>query len=165
MNYLKTDSIGIDKAIERLQKSLYTRLAYSNIDGFGRVYRIDIDGKFIPAHFIKGTDYKEVFYNDKNGSNGNFFFYVDPVSDVQTTNIESKINLVFQLNVNNITNGDGRNDEEVLSDIMRVIKGSAFKPTTITRGIKALEDFDTDLLDIKILFIKLSGTISYNINC
>lgn len=165
MNYLKSNPIGIDKAIERLQKSLYTKLGYSNIDGYGRVYRLDIDGKFIPAHFISGTDYKEVFFNDKGNSNGNFFFYIDPVSTMGTTNIKVDANIVFQFDVNKITDSNHRNDEEILADIMKVLKGSAFTVDKITRGIRALEDFDTDLLDIKILFIKISGNINYNINC
>lgn len=165
MNHLKDEPVGVDKAIQRIQKSLYTKLGYSNIDGYGRVYRLDIDGKFIPAHFISGTDYKEVFFNDKGDSNGNFFFYVDPVSNVGTTDIKANLNIVFQFDVNKIINCYQRNDEEILANIMKVLKGSAFKPETITRGIKALEDFNTDLLDIKILFIKLNGTLNYNINC
>jgi hypothetical protein len=164
-NNLKTNPVGIDKAIQKIQESLYNKLGYSNIDGFGRVYRIYVDGRFVPAHFKKGTDYDEVFYNDKGNSKGNFFFYVEPVSNYNTTDISSNVNLIFQLDVNAITDSLQRNDEEVLANIMKILKPTSLKINTITRGIKALEDFDTPLTDIKILFIKLSGKLNYNINC
>lgn len=80
MNYLKTSPTGIDKAIQKIQVKLYEKLGFSGIDGYGRVYPIERENKKIPAHFITGNDYKDVFYNDKESVTGNFFFYENPIT-------------------------------------------------------------------------------------
>src|SRR5690606_22250003 len=142
----RTAPKGIDKAIQRIQEKLYGNLGFQGIDGYGRIYPIIRNGKTIPAHFITGDDYKDVLFNDKESIFGNFFFYEDPVSKtVSKTNsalIETKLNIVFQLDTNKITNDTlQRNDEEIRGKIEMELRHTAFDLEEITRGLKALEDF------------------------
>lgn len=165
MNYLRTNPVGIDKAIQRIQIKLYDRLGFDKIDGYGRIYPLEFKGNIIPTIYISGTDYKEVLFNDKN--NGNFFFNEDPVStEVNSTQTESTIDIIFQLDVNQLNNGgDHRNDEEIRATIREELKHTAFKVDKITRGLKALEGFDHNLRDRKLLFLRFSGKIRYQLNC
>lgn len=166
-NHIKIDPVGIDKAIQRIQVRLYKRLGYINIEGYGRIYPILVKGNMIPAHFIEGTDYKDVLFNDKNKSNGNFFFNEDPLSKkVNSEQVESKINLIFQLDVNQIKSGsDFRKDEEIRAEIETELRHTAFQVEEITRGLKALDGFDHNLGDRKLLFLKFTGKIRYQLNC
>lgn len=163
--FVKSNPVGIDKVIQRIQERLYDKLGFSNIDGYGRIYPIEVKGNIIPSHFLSGTDYRDVLFNDKN--NGNFFFNEDPVStEVNSTQTESTIDIIFQLDVNQLNNGGNhRNDEEIRATIREELKRTAFKVDKITRGLKALEGFDHNLRDRKLLFLRFSGKIRYQLNC
>lgn len=167
MNYTRTNPLGIDKAIQKIQDKLYNKLGFNNIDGYGRVYPLEKDGNIIPTHYITGTDYKEVLFNDKGDSNGNFFFYENPISKkVNSEQTETTIHIVFQLDVNEIFQStNNREDEKIRVEIERVLRHTSFSVDEITRGVKALEDFNHNLRDRKLLFLRFTGKIRYQLNC
>lgn len=158
--------MGIDKAIQKIQVRIYEKLDF-DIEGYGRIYPLEVKGNTIPAHYLTGTDYKDVLFNDKGNSQGNFFFYEDPKSEeVNSTQTESTLNLIFQLDINKINLGNAdRQDEEIRALIRKELKRTSFNVETITRGIEALKDFDHQLGDRKLLFLKFTGKIRYQLNC
>lgn len=79
MIYTKTNPVGIDKKIQRLQEYLYTKLVslYNvNYESFGRVEIVKKNNQELPAFFTSGKDYKEVLPNDKTPLNS-FFLVTD----------------------------------------------------------------------------------------
>jgi hypothetical protein len=168
-NRLKTNPVGIDIPINQLQTAIYDQLNYTNIEGFGRCYLIEDKQKNkIPANFDQGKDYTEVLPNDKNGSNGHFFFMEDQKSKFDNSQAETEVDIIFLLNIEKLKPGIAhRADEEVLSDIFGIIeKYKIFKLKEFIKGAKALEDFDTNLLDMQpYFFLKISGIINYQFNC
>jgi hypothetical protein len=58
MNNLITNPVGIDKAIEALQISLYNELQLlnANVTGYGRVFRNAKDMGYVLETFIEGTN-------------------------------------------------------------------------------------------------------------
>jgi len=169
MNNLKANTFGIDKVIQDIQSKIYARLEFDNIEGYGRVYTIlNKENKTIPAHFIGGEDYKDVLFSDINQS-GNFFFYEESNSKkVNGSEYESKVHLVFQLNLTKIKQGiDYRNDEEIRAEIEKALFGQTrFVIEEFTRGIDALKDFDNDLRDMQpYCFFRFSGKMRYQLNC
>lgn len=166
MNYLRPNPTGIDKAIDDIQTRLYNRLGFSGIDGYGRVYPIFKDDKKpIPAFFITGNDYRDVLFDDS--ANGNFFFYEEPDSEkVNSIEMESKLQIIFQLDINKIyQDEDHRNDEKARIKIEGILRNSGFTVETVTRGITSLKDFDHNLRDRKLCFFNFKGNIRYQINC
>lgn len=168
MNYRKTNPRGIDKAIDKIQTRLYNNLGFDKIDGYGRIYPIlKDDSKPIPMYYISGTDYRDVLFNDKSNSNGNFFFYEEPTTKrINSFELESNIQIIFQLNITELyTNGSLLNDEEARLTIEDVLTYSDFKLNEIVRGLRSLEDFNHNLRDRKLCFFNFKGTIRYQFNC
>lgn len=168
-NRLKTNPVGIDIPINQLQTAIYDQLNYTNIEGFGRCYLIqDKKQNKIPANFDQGNDYTEVLPNDKNGSNGHFFFMETEKSKIDGPIAETEVDIIFLLNIAKLKPAIAhRADEEVLSDIFGIIeKYKIFNVKEFVKGPKALEDFDTNLLDMQpYFFLKITGTIKYQFNC
>jgi hypothetical protein len=168
-NNLKLNPVGVDKEIADLQTSIYNQLGYSNIEGYGRCYLIkDKNQKLIPAHFVKGKDYVEVLPNDKNSSNGHFFFMTSEKSKFEKKQASVETDIYFLLNIEKLKPGIlHRADEEVLEDIIGIIeKYKFFSINEFVKGEKALEDFKSDLLDMQpYFFLKITGTIKYQFNC
>lgn len=167
MNYTKTNPKGIDKVILKIQNRLYDKLGFEGLDGYGRIYPIIRDGKKIPAHYLTGTDYKDVFFNDSESTTGNFFFYEGEISKTKNSAlIESTLNIVFQLDPNKIfIDIAQRNDEHIRAAIQKELSHTDLELEEITRGLKSLENFDHDLRDRKLLFLRFTGKIRYQLNC
>ena len=66
----KTNPVGVDRMIDRLQTLLYDSLGWVEYDCFPRVYANEyFDSGLIPEHFefprdVDISDYTEVFLND-----------------------------------------------------------------------------------------------------
>ena len=164
----KTNPIGIDKPIQRLQGLIYNGLGYSNINGYGRAEVIEKDKQKLPVHYINNSkiDYTEILFNDK--VNGHFFF-LDKNETIPNGGVfETEIDIIFFFNVESLKSGvTHRADEEVRSDIIDLVSGfKFFELKSITKGVEALEGFDTDLKDLQPrFFLKVTGTLKYQFNC
>lgn len=167
MNYIKPEPVGIDKAIQSIQTRLYNKLGFTGLDGFGRIYPIRQKGNLIPAHFVGGTEYKEVLFNDQTTESGNFFFHEEARSTkINPSEWESTVHIIFQLEPFAVTSEyDQRNDEEIRAKIEKILNRTAFILTDIVRGVEALNAFDNNLGDRKYILLRYTGKLRYQINC
>lgn len=159
MNNLKTNPIGIDVEIQEIQTKLYESLDW-NIEAFGRVYK---DEKGNPIWFYKNDDYKNVL-SIKDSTNGRFFFVESDNTTTKNQISTTQIDVIFLLNIAKIKpTVPYRADEEVKIDIQNVLRKHLTRINpTITKGIKALEGFETKLKDIQPYhFIKFTFNINY----
>lgn len=165
--FQKTNPVGIDKEIEKMQSKLNTKLSSWNLDAYGRIYKTEREGKTIPEHFSGGKDYKEVLINDK--INGKFFFVENDRSTIISgPRYQTTVDIIFLLDLAKIKpNVTHRADEEARLEINEAIgRLTMFDLTEVTKGINALSDFDTDLIDMQPYhFLKFTGTLRYQINC
>lgn len=165
MIYLKETPIGIDTQIQRLQKGLYNKLPYIPKKGYGRCYIIESEKKKIPVHFLKGKDYQEVLICDDLAIS--FFFLENEMSKVNKYQFETKIDIIFQIDLSKISPTiQHRSDEEIRIEILKIIsKESYFTLEEVTKGQDAIKEFYSDLLDMQPYhFLKFSGILKYHIN-
>lgn len=71
MLYVKQNPIGVDIPIQKLQERLFGGLCKawglsdSEYNSFGRVYRNQRDGGYIPETYMGGKEYSETFLDDR----------------------------------------------------------------------------------------------------
>jgi len=167
MNYIKTNPVGIDKKIQKLQTKLYSSLGFSDFEGYGRVYVDTQKDSIKPIFFVSGNDYKEVLLNDS--INGKFFFVEDDETDSEMTMSTTKVDVIFLVNLSKLyPDIPYRADEEFRQQVYRVLKKSRYfflSDIKITKGIDALKGFKTNLIDMQPYhFVKFSGEISYQLD-
>lgn len=166
MNYLKENPVGIDRQIERLQAKLFNSLGFDNIDAYGRVYIDDKKGKRKPLFFLRENDYKEVLIDDTKS--GVLFFVENEKSKLESPQLVTEIDIIFLLDLKKVyPNIVHRADEEARLKILNVLHRCRYlEVSEITKGIKALSDFDTKLNDMQPYhFIKFTGDLRYQFNC
>lgn len=164
MNNLKTNPVGIDSEIERIQIKLYESLISWGIDGFGRVY---INDNNTPLWFYKKNDYKLVL-TKQDSTNGKFFFVESGTTEIKTSISLTEVDLIFLLDLSKIKpNITHRADEEVKVDIERILrKHLTRQPLKIIKGKGALNGFTTKLKDLHpYSFLKFTFQVRYNNNC
>lgn len=131
MNNVRTNLIGVDKPIQRLQICLYDYLNnYGAINGFGRVYENVKEDVFSLEHHTESGDYQNVLRNDDS----RFFFYRHEGID---NPVKSKVDIVFMVNLDHFYDTDERNDEEIKARAYKIIDQSTFDLKEIG-GIKYL---------------------------
>lgn len=134
----KTNPIGIDREIQRIQGGLHKHLvsAWNLTDPnvyhcHGRVYRNKREeGDYIAEVFDSnaatgGIDYKEVYWND--GLSAISFFHVS--DKIENTKGESKVNasVIFFVNVAKLKPTiTHRADEEVRQDVINFFQGANY---------------------------------------
>lgn len=163
MNNLKTNPVGIDSEIERIQTKLYDNLSSWNIEGFGRVY---VNESNTPLWFYKKNDYKTVLIK-KAGTNGKFFFVESGSTDIKTSISITEVDLIFLLDISKIKpNITHRADEEIKVDIEKILRRHLTRqPLKIVKGKDALSGFTTNLKDLQpYFFIKFTFPLRYNNN-
>ena len=143
MNNTISTTIGIDTLIQDIQTTLYDNLTVEwvdDVDAYGRVYkRMDADGNVIPAWFIGGTDYKDVYYNDAFSC---CYMFVD--DDEHTTEDEivynTDLKAIFMVDLSRILpSNDNRADMQAQNDVIEILRNNAFERfsvTGITKGIR-----------------------------
>lgn len=158
---LKENPVGIDKEIQKIQQKLYSKLNYTNMDAFGRIYFVDVDNKTIPAT-LSGDNYSEILINNQNAV---FFFIVDDTTENVNTDPKTDVDILFLLDVKKLKRTiSHRADEEATIDIIDALKPCRkFKIETIVRGKNALEDIFSNLIDMQPYhFVRIKGNMTYN---
>ena len=155
---LKTEPVGIDYEIQRIQQYLYDKLSNWNLECFGRAEIIENK----PLVYQKKNDYKEVLFIDGN-TNGKFFFVDSEKTSFSKPFLKTEVDLYFLLDTKKIkTSITHRSDEEIRMDILNVLKKRT-KEIEIIKGQKALSDFKTELKDMQPYhFIKFSFELKYS---
>lgn len=131
----KTNPVGIDKMIDRIQERLYNRLGWSNYESYHRVYVNETENGLVPEKFESGKDYKEVFFDDKYDATS-YFVVTSPVS------IDEKaaypVSIYFQCKLDALyPTVTHRADEEAHYDVLRVLSNN-FKRIEITSQITGI---------------------------
>lgn len=167
MNYLKENPVGIDKDIQKMQIKLFDNLGFDNFEGYGRAYIDTQKDSVKPIFFQSGIDYKELLLDDS--INGRFFFVEDPETDSEMTMSESKVDIIFLVNLVKLyPDIPYRADEEFRQHIYKILKKSRhffLNDIKITKGIEALKGFKTNLVDMHPYhFVKFSGEIKYQLD-
>lgn len=165
-NHVKIDPVGIDLEIQDIQRKLYERLGFQNIDGYGRAYIIEKDGEKVPAHYLKGTDYKELLIDDR--ITGLFFFIPESNTSKDGSKVSTDINLYFFMNIEIIKPDVAhRPDEEVKSRIIEVLDSiGSFQWDDLETDLEKVREFKNDIKKKhRFLFLKFTGTLRYQFNC
>jgi hypothetical protein len=131
----KTNPVGIDKPIDRLQNYLYNSLAWANYESYHRAYTNEKNGIKIPEIYTSNGEYKNVFYNDNFDATS--FFIIDENRDTETVN-RVDLSLIYQVDLTKIKPAiTHRADEEVLNEISFYLKRNSygFDLTNVKTGI------------------------------
>lgn len=174
MNYIKSDSTGIDAVIAKLQKKLYDKLApdWGNIDGYGRIYRNAKDGKVYPEYYDSDGNYHDVLMDDSK--NAIFFFDVHPDIKSVTHNFEvATVDIIVFVNLDEIKGLQQRQDQEIRKDFSKILR---YKPynyevkkidLTIDRVYSQFKGIPELLKNKDMSYyhhFKVSGSLSYSTN-
>jgi hypothetical protein len=125
----KSNPVGVDAAIQRLQTKLHTYLVdkwtittSADYECYGRCYRNKKDTGYIAEVFTTGKDYKEVYWNDTLKAIS--FFGASDKVDSKRGMIEQGVHLVFFVNATKLKPAiTHRADEEVRKDVAEFFSG------------------------------------------
>ncbi|MEO0572582.1 MAG: hypothetical protein AAF039_12825 [Bacteroidota bacterium] len=172
MNFIKTNSVGVDKPIQKIQERLYAALdSLGTINGYGRVYKNKRKNRFVFECYKGNDEYEDITSQD--GSN--FFCHVEETVDL-TDAPQANLNWIFMLNLEHFYNG---NIERMDEEIKQVVNASLIrKPFTLSSMVSGPEFVDNLLkgfFDGKSLaqrdmhpycIFTVRGTVTYNYkNC
>lgn len=142
MNYVNTDTQGIDTVIERLKDYFYDALSIvwsGEINAYGRIYKnVDSMNRVKPERYVAKGDYREVFLSDKIAA---AFFFLTSDRDTSTDEMTfvSPTKIVFMVNLEKIyPSAAGREDELARVDASDIIREYTYQNHDITAIQKGL---------------------------
>lgn len=132
---------GIEVPISKLQTRLSTKLGWSNVEIFGRVEKVEADGKKIPQAFDTSTgEYtKKVLTNEQN-NNKVFFVPTDKSKLKAGGQMEHVVKVVFMVDVGALYPGGQRSIGEVQAYCLQVVKSEPY--------FKYANEVDTNIKNI-----------------
>lgn len=123
---LKSDPVGIDIMIERLQKKMFPLLLkkWGLVDGkyncTPRCYRNQKETGYIAELYVGKNDYREVYYDDKVSATS--FFGIGQEEKITDKNATvADVHLIFSVNLKEIKPGNERNDEAARLDVQSIL--------------------------------------------
>lgn len=144
--YVKSNPVGLDIPIQRLQNLIYNGLGWNKYDCYGRVYPIERDGKTYPEYFSTENEYKELMFDDRN-LNAMSFFYEESNRSYSDYEFTVGVNLVFLVNLKSLYPAvTHRADEECHNAVGSILRKEGFwRQTGLITGINnALSEFNID---------------------
>jgi len=116
--YAKTNPIGIDKKLLKIQNKL-SELTWDNFDVYGKLYINQKNGEKIAEAFVGDGEYREVLIDDTKTAVFGFF-----IGDNRggLNMIRVPVELVCSCRLDKIDDENERNDEEVLLTVLKKIK-------------------------------------------
>lgn len=171
----KTDPVGIDIPIDRLQKHLFDNLTWKDAtngyESFHRAYINKSNGSNEAEVFETGIDYNEVFTNDNLSATS--FFLRDNDSPI-TNVVTSTVHIIFQVNLKELYPLiEHRADEEAHRDVYNILQRNPwinFDLTGFTKGIEGvyealrIEQINFDDMQPFHVF-KYTLTITHKMEC
>lgn len=147
MIYAKTNPIGIDAIIQKVQEKLFNELSEKwnvVLDGYPRCYVIEREQTKTIEHFVSkkpNSNRKSEYSGNLIVAEGNKFFFIAENEENKINNLEyqTRVSLFFILNLPEIYPEIlHRCDNEVLVDIITVIdnSGAFTKDNIIIRNFK-----------------------------
>lgn len=137
MNYRKTDPVGIDKVIDRIQSKIYDPLLskWGSLDIYGRVYKkTDKNGSISLERYVGDGEYKKVLFSE-----GNKIFFVQGNSP--KINFRQGQNDLWVVCIIELSESTKRNDEEAHLDLTTQI-GKVL-------GMESLEGLEYGMTNLK----------------
>lgn len=120
MNNLKTNPVGLDAVLHKIQVKLYDKLNTKwgiELNGYPRCYSLKRETKKTIEHFLGNGEYESLIHAENN----KFFFLADGDYTQDSLNhFNTKVDLYFILNLDDL-NYSQRCDEEVRRDIIGVL--------------------------------------------
>lgn len=120
MVVLRSEAIGIDAIIQRIQNRLESEFNFDNSLIYPRCYINERSGKEVPEHLTADNEYKEVLYDDSN--NAIFYFITDNVSEYVNGYLFQEVTLYCAIDLFRINLNSNRNDEEINIKIVNLLK-------------------------------------------
>ncbi len=175
MNHLKTNPVGIDVVINRIQSKIYNNLVskWGSLDVYGRCYKKE-DRKGLELEVYTGVnEYAPVLYSEGNKV---FFIQGDKPSNNNGT-ITNDLWVVAILNIEEIRELTHRGDEEAHADLIQEltntdseINGLEYGMNNLKRVVEDSFSFGnfkfSDIHPYHVFMVKLS--VEYNLyknNC
>lgn len=145
MLFTKENNTGIDVNIDGFQRMLYPKLVDSwgvnfadakGYNSYPRAYRNEGADGYYPEVFVSGTEYKEVFLDDKLVAIS--FFGIGEDQPYRGENFQATVHLCFFVNLKKIFGVGEREDEKVRQQVIKLVQGSkafGFQFTGLETGI------------------------------
>jgi len=132
MLVLKTEAIGVDYVIDKMQKHLDKKLidVFTNWNSYHRAYKNPkkIEGRevIIPEVYTSSGEYFECFFDDSVAISS--FFIVDDTRSFENGNSKFNFSIIFQSKLNEVFPDIlHRADEETITKITTAIKSSIYR--------------------------------------
>lgn len=173
----KSEPIGIDIPVDRIQRALYTQLVtngpWQEYESYHRAYQNETENGLRPEVFTSNNDYKEVFMDDT--FNVTSFFITDQTRDIQVeTEFRSEVSIIFQVQLSKLlTLVPHRADEEFNNQVSNVLRdlGDGIEYLGLEQGISnVFSEFDQeeiqwdDMQPYYVVRFNLSVPYSYDCN-
>jgi hypothetical protein len=148
-NNVKTNPIGIDARLHKIQTKLYDKLTAKwgvSLEGYPRCYTIDREGVKTIEHFIKGNEYSgNLIVAEKS----KFFFVAENDHSKQDNLLyQTDVSLYFIVDVREIYPEIAhRCDNEVLADVLLVLSrcpGLLVKRTVVVEFKKVFQGYNVE---------------------
>lgn len=140
MIYEKTNPVGIDKIISRVQKDLDK--AIDGLHIYGRVEKVKSEDRYVLSE-IKGSEYPEDILD---GSKSRIFFYLKD-SIEGDKDVTAKLDVICMVNLNDLYNSDERRDEEFRIAVTQVLQRSRLRQKSIKIGMDYIESLVSRFYD------------------
>lgn len=175
----KISPVGIDKAIDRIQRNLFSYLTttagWTNYESYPRAYKNPKGNDTIPEVYVGNNDYQEVFFDDKFNVTS-FFLVEDTVTNNNVVGDEPQytqgISIIFQATLPELYPSiSHRADAEMHDDIFKAFDSFFKEVNSVSTGINnvysdvtVLDSIQfTDMSDFHV--VKFDTTIDYLYNC
>lgn len=170
MNFLKTNSVGIDKPIKKIQTYLYENWADDTFNAYGRVYKHEKNNKIFPLYYSSNRDYDEVLLDDS--LTGSYFFSIGNSEKIEINgNVTSPCEILFTVDLSTLTGDLERQDEEIKQEVIEHLQRfkGIFNISEVVTGLDNVYSEFTGVADhfkdLQPYFhFKIKGDILYNIN-
>jgi hypothetical protein len=169
MNNIKTNPIGIDAKIQRLQTSLFSQLNTlwsTELDAYGRCYVVEENGERTVNFYKNPKEYQIISVAERNKF---FFIHRSIAKKVDTLNYETNIELIFIVDVAKLKPQiTHRADVEVQADVELLLNQfenifvESFEVgyENVLRGIKFNQTSDMQPYHV----FKFNLNVRYNMN-
>lgn len=165
MNYLKTDTVGIDTCIDGYQKHLYDGICESwclnKFDGYGRVYKNKKDNLIYPEYYINNKEYKEVLLDDRR--NGIMFFSPSDYQDIQGSLTIQKCDVIFSIDLSSLGTSNHRQDEEFRTRVVTLLNRYR-KKKEVNQIVTGLENVYNDYSGVNKYFYDMQDFHHFKVN-
>jgi hypothetical protein len=125
--YSKDNPVGLDAKLLKIQNYI-DELDWNDFDVYGQLFINERNGEKIAEAHVGGGEYREVLIDDRRTAVFGFF-----VGDTRSgiNMIKVPVELVCSCNLKAIYSDSEMNDEEVLSEVVKIIRKTTLRPNEL----------------------------------